>query len=121
MQQQQNDRIPRLLLTMLVFGAYLFFVTNFLMKRPATPAAQGSALQQAQSLEAEGRKSDANVALADRVKKLEEAAKKYQSVYQANKKSPEGYKAGFQEINVYDYLATLEGPRAAETHWFDAA
>lgn len=120
---QQQGRGQRLM-TILIIYLIVFLALQFFMPRlfgpPPSPAEVGSVLEQAQKLEAEGRKADPNVALSDRVKKLEQAANKYEQFYNANRTSPEGLKARFQQINVYDYLAALEGQKAG-THWYDTA
>ncbi len=119
MQQNSNDRSR--MLTILVIWMACFMAFQFFMPKGAPPPAeQQNILAAAQKLEAEGRQESPQVALADRVKKLEQAANEYQRYYEANKKSPEGIKARFQQINVYDYLARTEGARAG-TRWYDQA
>jgi YidC/Oxa1 family membrane protein insertase len=119
-QQQQNPRskLTTFLITYLIlFGALQIWLYFFAPKAPAPPEQQKSVLAQARALEAEGRKDDPNVALADRKKKLEEAIGKYEEFYQQNKTALEGRQARFQQINIYDFLAQLEGG----THWYDQA
>ncbi|MFN3648417.1 MAG: membrane protein insertase YidC [Armatimonadota bacterium] len=98
----------------------------FMPKAPAPPDPNAPSLYiQAQNLEKEGRTADPNVAIADRVKKLEAAVGKYEEYWNQQKDKnpvpPEAYQARFQQVNIYDYLATqLEGKRSG-THWHDQA
>lgn len=98
-----------------------FLMLNFFGPKPgAGPAQAGTLLEQAQALDTEGRKQDPNVALADRVKKLEEAARKYEEAAKSLGDTPAAYQARFSQINVYDFLVQLEGKKAG-THWYDQA
>jgi YidC/Oxa1 family membrane protein insertase len=122
-QQQQNprSRLTTFLITYLIlFGALQIYMYFFAPKPPAPPGQVQSVLAQARELEAAGRKEDPNVSLADRKKKLEQAIGKYEEFYNQNKTSPEGVQARFQQVNIYDYLARLEGEKAG-THWYDQA
>jgi YidC/Oxa1 family membrane protein insertase len=107
-----------LLQMVLIWAVFLLVSRYFLPQQAATPAQTGTLLTQAQALEAEGRKTDANVSMADRVKKLEQAVQKYEEFYKSNKRAPEGMQARFQEVNIYDYLANVEGKG---THRYDQA
>jgi len=121
MQAQPQNRFSRLLPILLIQAAVFFLMMNYLVpKPPPGPAEAGSILEQAQKLDADGRKSDPNVALADRVKTLEKAAAKYEEAAKANKDKPEGFQARFSQVNVFDYLAQLEGKKSG-THWYDQA
>lgn len=120
-QQPPQSRTSRLITLLVFYAIFLFFYFQFLApKGGQQPGPAGTVLQQAQALEAEARKSDANVSLSDRVKKLEQAAGKYEQFFNDNKNNAEGWKARFQQINVYGYLAALEGKKAT-THWYDQA
>jgi YidC/Oxa1 family membrane protein insertase len=117
---QEQNKTQRFTM-MALFALGYFLLLQFVMPKffpPPTPAGAGTVLQQAQQLDADGRKADPNVALTDRIKKLEQAANKYEEVYNTNKGKPEGWDARFRQINVYDYLAALEGAKAG-THWYD--
>lgn len=107
--------IQMILITMV---SYLLMM-QFMRPQPPAAAVQ-SVLQQAQQLEKEGRESGPNIAVADRVKKLDQAAQKYEAFYNQNKSTPEGMQARFQQVNVFEYLANLEGKKAG-THWYDRA
>ncbi len=117
-QQNSNRNSLRIFLIIYLIGSWFLF-QNILNRQPAGPEQTQSILAQAQALDAEGRKADANVPEADRVKKLEDAIKKYEQFYEQNPKSPEGYQARFNEINIYDYLANLQ--KRSGTHWYDQA
>jgi YidC/Oxa1 family membrane protein insertase len=104
MQQQQPDR-SRLITIMILWMVMWFGLQYFFFKPQPNPAQAQNTLAQAQSLEAEGRKGDPRqISLSDRVKKLDAAIRAYEEYYQANKKSPEGMQARFQEVNILDYL-----------------
>ncbi|HEU4751918.1 MAG TPA: YidC/Oxa1 family membrane protein insertase, partial [Armatimonadota bacterium] len=123
MQQQQNpkDRLLTFAVMMTLWMAtFLLFQHFFGPKPPTAPGATQGILQQAQQLEAAGRKDDPNVSRADRIKKLEEAVKKYDEFYSNNKNSVEGARAKFQEINIFDYLIRFDGKKG-NTHWYDQA
>src|SRR5690242_15041575 len=108
-QQQPQNRFARILPIYLIFSAIWFLAFQYLMpNKGATPDAGKTVIQQAQSLDAEGRKEDPNVALTERVKKREKAAAKDEEAYNQAKDKPEGWQARFQQVNVYDYLARLE-------------
>lgn len=125
-QQPAQNRLarlaPLLVLYALFFGWWFFFAP----KGPQTPAAVQNKWDQAQALEKEGKTADPNLALADRVKKLNEAISRYEEFYNANKESPDpaqrsrARQARFNEVNLLDYLAVLEGKKAG-THWYDQA
>lgn len=121
MAQQQNER-RRQFLTILLYAYLAFFAYMMFFAPKPRPAPEQTAqvLQEARALEAEGRRADPNVALADRVKKIEKAIQKYEQYYQWHKNTPEGIQARFQEVNLYDYLANLEGRRSG-THRYDQA
>jgi YidC/Oxa1 family membrane protein insertase len=122
-QQQPQNRFARILPIYLIITAIYFLVLQYVMPKPGANSEQGkTVIQQAQSLEAEGRKEDPNVALAERVKKLEKAAAKYEEAFNAAKDKPEGWQARFQQVNIYDYLARLESKtKPTNTHWYDQA
>jgi YidC/Oxa1 family membrane protein insertase len=122
MQQQptaQRNSFTRLIPFFILYTAGLLYL-QFFMPRQQPPANEvQSALAQAQKLDQQGRTADPNVAKADRIKNLQEAAKKYEHVYNVGKQTPDGVKARFGQINVYDYLATNLEPSG--THWYDTA
>jgi YidC/Oxa1 family membrane protein insertase len=118
MQQNNRGRFPTIFLVLYVISTFLLF--QMFMKPRAAPEKTQSVLTEARKLEAEGRVTDPNVSLSARVKKLEQAAQKYEQFFQENKKSPQGMEARFREVNVYDYLANLQGQESG-THWYDQA
>ncbi|MGV3719892.1 MAG: YidC/Oxa1 family membrane protein insertase [Actinomycetota bacterium] len=121
MQAQSPNRFARMIPILVIYMAATFLMMNFFGPKPAPEGAEAlSVLEQAQKLDADGRKADPNVALADRVKMLEKAAAKYEEAAKANKDKPEGFQARFSQVNVYDYLAQLEGKKSG-THWYDQA
>jgi YidC/Oxa1 family membrane protein insertase len=122
-QQPPQNRLARLLPIFLIWSAVYFLMLHFFTPKPGQTPEQGkTVLQQAQSLEAEGRKEDPKVSLGERVKKLEQAAGKYEEVSKQKKDEPEGWQARFQQVNVYDYLARLESKtKPSNTHWYDQA
>lgn len=117
-QPQQQNMVTRML-TLLITGALYFYILNtFIFHPKSTPAATQPLLQQAQQLENEGRHPAPNVSKADWVKKLEQAAQKYEDFAKENKDKPEGWQARFSQVNIYDYLTTVDG-KSVNTHWFD--
>jgi len=98
-------------------AAYYFFILPRIAPQ-APPAGSPTHLAQAQQLEAEGR--DAKRARGERVDRLKKAVEAWERVYQEAPKTPQGVQARFNEINIYDYLATLEG-KTAGTYWYDQA
>ena len=119
-QQSQGDR-TRTLITMLVLWGIGFYALQTWGPKPPPPPAQVQNIQaEAQRLDTEARKEDPNVALGDRVKKAEQAIQRYEEYYNANKQAPDAPQARFNEINLYDFLARLEGPRVG-TKWYDQA
>jgi YidC/Oxa1 family membrane protein insertase len=115
----QQGRRNRLITIFILYMGVILWI-QFMMPRGKPPEAVGTIVEQARKLDEEGRKADPNVALSDRKKKLEEAAARYEQVYNDNKNRPEGFQARFQQVNIYGYLAALEGDRAG-THWYDQA
>lgn len=118
MAQNNNRNGLRVFLIIYLIASWFLF-QNFIGKQPPSPDEKQSLLTQARTLDAEGRKTDNNTPEAERVKKLEQAIKKYEDFYNKNQKSPEGLQARFEEINVYDYLANLQ--KKSGTHWYDQA
>lgn len=118
--QKPPDRSRLIIQMVIIWAASFFLLQYFGPKPPPTPAQTQSHLTRAQSLEAEGRKEQSNVAKADRVKKLEQAIGAYEEYYGQNKSSIEAMQTRFKVINIYDYLARLEG-ESTSTHWFDQA
>jgi YidC/Oxa1 family membrane protein insertase len=103
-------------ITWLLFSQFIFGKGQ--QNQAPVPVAQRMAELQKQ--EAELRKADPNVSLSDRVKKLDQISKDYETVYQAHQKTPDGAAARFRSINIFDYLSALEGSKAG-THWYDQA
>jgi YidC/Oxa1 family membrane protein insertase len=124
-QQQQPSRRGFLIPFLILYTAFLAYLHFFAPKPTPSPEQTRTVLEQAQTLEREGRTQDTNVAVADRVKKLEQAINKYEDYYNQNKGSSdpgvaaEARKARFQQINIYDYLATTLV--RSGTHWYDQA
>jgi len=120
MAQQPPDRrsmVGQMLLIWLLTLPLYFMLFGRMQQAPAT--AEGT-LEAAQRLEREGRTTGPSISIADRVKKLDQATQKYEAYYNENRDKPEGFKARFQQVNVLDYLAHLEGKKAG-THWYDRA
>ena len=117
--QPQQQNLTTRMITLLITGALYFYIINtfFLHPKPA-PGATQSVLQQAQQMENEGRHPASSVSKADWVKKLEQAAQKYEDFYNQNKNNEEGWKARFAEVNIFDYLTTVDG-KSVNTHWYD--
>jgi len=115
-QQARRNR----LITIFILYMGVFLWIQFMMPRGQAPQQTVSLVEQARKAEEEGRKADPNVALSDRKRKLEEAAGLWKKVFEANKNTPEGRQARFQEVNLFDYLAVMEGEKAG-THWYDQA
>lgn len=122
MAQQSQNRFTKMLPILLIWGVSYFFMLRFLGPQAQKPGTAIPVYQQAQALEAEGRNESPNVALADRVKKLQEASSKYEEFYKAEKDTPSGWQARFQQVNIFDYLARVEGAKKpTDTHWYDQA
>jgi YidC/Oxa1 family membrane protein insertase len=119
-QQSRGDRTKTLLTMLVLWGVGFYALQTFGPKPPPPPAVAQNILADARKLDAEARKDDPNVALGDRVKKAEQAINKYEEYYNANKKAPDAAQARFNQINLYDFLARLEGPRVG-TKWYDQA
>jgi YidC/Oxa1 family membrane protein insertase len=118
--QQAPDRRAMMTQMLIIWVISFVMLQMFFGRNQQAPAEAQSVLEQARKLEKEGRTAGSNIAIADRVKKLDQAAGKYEQFYNENKNKPEGWQARFNQINVYDYLANLEGKKAG-THWFDRA
>ena len=116
--QQKPNNLGRMIPMLILYAAFTVYIFYFMPRNNPAPQQTQSILAQAQALETQGRTNDPNVALADRVKKLEQAIGKYQEYYDQNKSTPEGMQARFQQVNIYDYLAQLEGKKSG-THWYD--
>ena len=119
MAQQPQGRPRNMLPLAIIYLITTFIFFQFIWKPQATPDQAKPLLEQARTLEAEGRADNPGVSQADRIKKLDQAQQKYEQFYQANKNTPEGWEARFKSINVFDYLATKL--QTGDNHWFDQA
>lgn len=119
-QQSRGDRTRTLITMLVLWGIGFYALQTWGPKPPPPPAQVQNILAEAQKLDTEARKEDPNVALGDRVKKAEQAVGRYEEYYNANKKAPDAPQARFNQINLYDFLARLEGTKVG-TKWFDQA
>ncbi len=117
-QQPQKNSASRWINLFITYAIFLVIFNFFFLRNQKPPAPTVPLLQQAQQLENEGRHPAPNVSKADWVKKLEQASQKYEEFYNQNKNNPDGWKARFAQVNIYDYLTTVDG-KSVNTHWFD--
>jgi YidC/Oxa1 family membrane protein insertase len=121
MQQQAPDRRAMITQMLIIWVISTVLMYQFMGNRMAGPTNdQKSLIEQARQLDREGRTAGANVSMADRVKKLDQAGQKYEAFYNEHKNTPEGQQARFSQLNTLEYLANLEGKKAG-THWYDRA
>ncbi len=119
-QQQTPKSRSNLLLFILLYIPVVYFVSqNSLFRPPPAPEQTKALIDQARALEKEGREAGPSLARTDRIKKLEQAAQKYEEYFNQNKNNPEGYQARFQSVNVFDFLATTV--ETESNHWYDQA
>jgi len=122
--QDSQQRSRSFLLMLIIWMGSFFLLQRFMPKPPPPKEVVLQKLEEARKLEKEGRQGGSGVAKADRVKKLEQAASRYEEYYHLARSVPElkgeALVHRFQAINVYDYLAGLEGEKAG-THWYDQA
>src|SRR5579862_7801538 len=112
----QSPGTTRLIILVLAYGVMLFWMQRTMSQHPAnTPQTAQAILAEAQGLDQQGR-TNTQLTRADRIKKLEQAVNKYEDYYNANKKAPDAAQARFDEINIYDFLAQLEGPQGGNNY-----
>jgi YidC/Oxa1 family membrane protein insertase len=118
---QKKDTGRTRIILFAVWMVVWLFLFRYTMQQGGQPPPQTQQyLEKARAAEAEGRKVETTLSKADRIKKLDQAIKDYDEFYHKNKNSPEAWRARFQEINIFDYLANLEGQKT-DTNWYDQA
>lgn len=119
-QQKNQSRFTSILVTYLIaFAAFQLYFHFFGPKQAPTPERAQAGLAESRRLEREGRNPGPGSSKADRIKKLEQAAQRFEEHANQHKDTLEGWQARYHQINIYDYLGGLE--RTGSTHWYDQA